>query len=113
VLALLGGWASLRWSVAGIALSGLALTVSFAIAQAPAGYLPSRVIPLDTQPVPDRLYVPPPARPGNVSGVILPTTVTEKERFLALRPWNVSQWFGTMTLRAGEIRASIPGFFKE
>jgi hypothetical protein len=70
VLALMGGWSSLRWSVAGIALSGLALAVSLAIAQAPAGYLPSRAIPLDTQPVPDRPYVPPPARPGNVSDAI-------------------------------------------
>ena len=46
---------------------GLALAVSLAIAQAPAGYLPSRAVPLGTQPVPDRPYVPPPARPGNAS----------------------------------------------
>ena len=64
VLALMGGRSSLRWSVAGIALSCLALAISLAIAQAPAGYLPSRAIPLDTQRVPDRPYVPPPARPG-------------------------------------------------
>jgi hypothetical protein len=67
VLALVGGWTSLRWSIIGIAVSGLALAVSIAIAQAPAGYLPTRTVPLDTQPVPDRRYVPPPARPGNVA----------------------------------------------
>ena len=40
VFALLNSWTSLRWSVAGIVLSGLALAVSLAIAQAPAGNLP-------------------------------------------------------------------------
>ncbi len=66
VLALLSGWTSLRWSVAGIAISALALGVSIAIAHAPAGYLPTRPAPLETQPVPDRPYIPPPARPGSV-----------------------------------------------
>jgi hypothetical protein len=76
VLALFGGWTSLRWPVAGIALSGLALAAGLAIAQAPAGYLPSRAIPLNTEPVPDRPYVPPPARPGSVSDKISPMIVT-------------------------------------
>ncbi len=67
VLALVGGWTSLRWSIAGVVTSGLALAVGIAIAQAPAGYLPTGTVPLNTQPVPERPYVPPPARPGNVT----------------------------------------------
>jgi hypothetical protein len=63
LLALLGGWTSLRWSIVGVAVAGLALAVGIAIARAPAGYMPNRAVPLDTQPVPDRPYVPPPARP--------------------------------------------------
>jgi hypothetical protein len=78
VLALMGGWSSLRWSVTGIVLSGLALAISLAIAQAPAGYLPSRAIPLDTQPVPDRPYVSPPARPGAMFNAGAPTTMTDE-----------------------------------
>jgi hypothetical protein len=62
--ATLGGWTSLRWSAAGIVVCGLALGIAVAIAEAPAGYLPTRSIPLDTQPVPERPYIPPPARPG-------------------------------------------------
>jgi hypothetical protein len=58
------GWASLRWSIAGIAISALALAIGIAIADAPAGYLPTRSVPLDTQPVPSRPYVPPPEKPG-------------------------------------------------
>jgi hypothetical protein len=67
VLALLGGWTSLRWSIAGIAVSGLALGIGIAIAQAPLGYLPTRSVPFNTQSVPDRPYVPPPARPRNAA----------------------------------------------
>jgi hypothetical protein len=67
VLALRTGWASFRWSIAGVALSGLALALSLAIAWISVGYLPGRFVPLDTQPVPNRPYVPPPARPGNLS----------------------------------------------
>jgi hypothetical protein len=64
VLAVWGGWTSLRWSVVGVAVSAVALGISIAIAEAPAGYLPARTVPLDTQAVPDRPFVPPPARPG-------------------------------------------------
>lgn len=71
VLTLLGGRASLRWPISGIALSGLALALGIAIAQAPAGYLPTQPVPLDTQSVPKRRYVPPPARPGSLPS---PTT---------------------------------------
>lgn len=63
VLALRGGWTSFRWSVAGIALCGVAMVVSIAIAWVSIGYLPNPTVPLDTQPVPNRPYVPPPARP--------------------------------------------------
>lgn len=62
----LGTWPGIRWSIRGIALSALALAVGLAIAQAPSGSLPSRWIPLDTQRVPDRPYIPPPARPGSM-----------------------------------------------
>jgi len=62
-LALLGGWASLRWSIAGVAICGLALGIGVAIAEAPAQHVPPSAIPLDTQPGPERPYVPPPARP--------------------------------------------------
>ena len=63
VLARWGGWTSLWWSIAGVALSGLALSISVAIAEAPAGFVPARSVPLDTQPVPDQPYIAPPARP--------------------------------------------------
>ncbi len=60
---LLRGRRTLRWSVGGTVLSALALTLSVAINEAPEGYLPARRIPLDTQPVPVRPYISPPARP--------------------------------------------------
>ena len=65
VLALRGGWTSLRWSIAGLVVSCTALFVGIAIAEAPAGYLRSRAIPLNVQPVAERPYVPPPARPDH------------------------------------------------
>jgi hypothetical protein len=37
--------------------------VGISIAAAPEGYLRSRAIPLNTQPVAEQPYVPPPARP--------------------------------------------------
>ena len=65
LMAILGGWTSLRWSVAGIVVSGLALGIGIAIALAPAGFLPNPKGPPAEQSMPDRPYVPPPARPGN------------------------------------------------
>jgi hypothetical protein len=64
-LALRGGWTSLRWAIAGLVVSGTALSVGIAIAEAPAGYLRSRSIPLSSQPVAEGPYVPPPARPDH------------------------------------------------
>jgi hypothetical protein len=64
VLAVRGGWTSLRWSIAGLVVSGTALAVGVSIVEAPAGHLRSRAIPLNSQPMPERPYVPPPARPG-------------------------------------------------
>jgi hypothetical protein len=58
-----GGPASLRWSLAGAAVSALALAVNGALAYAPAGYLSGREVPRPWQSPPDRPYVPPPARP--------------------------------------------------
>ena len=58
------GWTSLRWAVVGIVVSGLALGIGIAIALAPAGFLPNPKGPPVEQSVPDRHYVPPPARPG-------------------------------------------------
>jgi hypothetical protein len=55
---------SLRWSLAGVAASALALAINIAIVYAPAGYLPGRKVPQMWQTVPDRPYVPPPAQPG-------------------------------------------------
>jgi hypothetical protein len=65
LLAIRGGWTGLRWSIAGLVVSAAALSVGIAIAEAPAGYLRSRPIPLNAQPLPDRPYVPPPARPAH------------------------------------------------
>jgi membrane associated rhomboid family serine protease len=62
--AIVGRWTSLRWSVAGIVVSAMALGIGVAIAMAPAGFLPSPKGPPVEQGVPDRPYVPPPARPG-------------------------------------------------
>jgi hypothetical protein len=64
--AVMGLWtrgASLRWSLAGIAMTALALAVNIAILYAPAGYLPGRKVPQLWRPVPDRPYVSPPAPP--------------------------------------------------
>jgi hypothetical protein len=64
LMAVYGGWASLRLSVAGIALSSLTLVLSVAIAQTAAGYLSIPLRSAVEQQVPDQPYVPPPARPG-------------------------------------------------
>jgi hypothetical protein len=63
VVALFTPASSLRWSVAGIAMSALALGANLAIAYAPGGYLSERDVPRSWQSVPDRPYVPPPAHP--------------------------------------------------
>jgi hypothetical protein len=60
------GWTSLRWAVVGIVVSGLALGIGIAIALAPSGFLPNPKGPPAEQSVPDRPYVPPPARPGGL-----------------------------------------------
>lgn len=52
---------SLRWSLAGIAASLLALSVNLMIIYAPEGYQPDRKVPTIWHTVPDRPYVPPPA----------------------------------------------------
>jgi hypothetical protein len=54
--------AHLRWALLGIAVSSLALAVNIAIAFAPSGYWPGREVPRLWQAVPDRPYVPPPAK---------------------------------------------------
>lgn len=51
---------SLRWSVAGVVLSCLALAFNVAIAYAPRGYPQAPTGPANRS-VPDRPYVPPPA----------------------------------------------------
>jgi hypothetical protein len=55
--------ARLRWSLAGVVISSLALAINLAIAYAPAAHLPFHDVPKTWQPAPDRPYVPPPARP--------------------------------------------------
>ncbi len=52
----------LRWSLAGLATSSLALIVNIAITYAPTGYLPEQSVPRTWQPVPDRPSPPAPAR---------------------------------------------------
>ena len=64
VIALLGGRTSLRWSVVGIIVSGLAVGIGAAIALAPAPYLPSPPTTSVEESAPIRAYVAPPARPG-------------------------------------------------
>ncbi len=59
-----GGSTSLRWAVMGVGLCAAALALNVALAYAPAGYLPGRKVPKLWQTVPDRPWVPPPARPG-------------------------------------------------
>jgi hypothetical protein len=54
--------ARLRWSLAGVVISSVALAINVAIAFGPSGYLPDQQVPELCQPVPDRPYVPPPAR---------------------------------------------------
>src|SRR5262249_49068868 len=61
-LALFTSASSLRWSAAGGAMCCLSLGVNLAIAYAPRGYLPPSKVAKNWQPVPDRPYVPPPAR---------------------------------------------------
>jgi len=55
------GGTYLRWALAGVATSSLALVVNLAIAYAPSGYLPEQNVPSNWQPTPDRPYVSPPA----------------------------------------------------
>jgi hypothetical protein len=64
LMAIFGGWTSLRWSAAGLVVSTLALGMGLSIAQAPEGYVPTRRVPLNTETVPEHSYIPPPARPG-------------------------------------------------
>ena len=63
VAALLPTASSLRWSLAGTTVSALALAINIGILYAPAGEQPNRKAPPLWQPVPDRPYVPPPAKP--------------------------------------------------
>jgi hypothetical protein len=54
---------SLRWGLGGIGMSALALLLNIGIVYAPAGYIPTGgQQPPPWRAVPDRPYVPPPAR---------------------------------------------------
>lgn len=54
----------LRWSLQGCGISALAMAVNLAIICAPYGYMEPPLVPPPWQPVSDRPYNPPPARPG-------------------------------------------------
>jgi hypothetical protein len=62
-LAPFGIGGSLRWALAGSAMSAVALALNLAIAYAPGGYLPEPHVLPPWQHVPGRPYVPPPATP--------------------------------------------------
>ena len=65
LMALLGRWTSLRWSLAGTVVSGLALGIGIVIGMSPSGFLPNPKGPAIEQELSRQLYVPPPARPGS------------------------------------------------
>jgi hypothetical protein len=58
--------ARLRWAIAGLAVSCVALANGFALAYVPLGYEPSNAVQPLWQTPPDRPFVPPPAMPGQV-----------------------------------------------
>ncbi len=64
-LAPFGVGGSLRWALAGTAMSALALGANLAVAYAQGGYLPDPHVLPPWQAAPDRPYVPPPAAPAN------------------------------------------------
>lgn len=55
---------SLRWSLAGVAVCGLALGVNVALTLSPQGYVPARNAVPPWEPPPNRPSNPPPARRG-------------------------------------------------
>jgi hypothetical protein len=63
VVAASGGGASLRWSMAGLAVSCVAIGAGLIIMSAPRGEEPSRSARRLWETQSDRPYVPPPARP--------------------------------------------------
>jgi hypothetical protein len=64
LVAVTTGQSSLRWSVAGVAMAGLALGVNVAVATAPEGYLTGRRPREDWRPPPGGPRPPPPQRPA-------------------------------------------------
>ncbi|HEY5311656.1 MAG TPA: hypothetical protein VIK18_04030 [Pirellulales bacterium] len=50
-----------RWSLGGIVVCVMGLTIAVAVDYAPEGYIESRSVPAMWQQSPDRPYVPPPA----------------------------------------------------
>jgi hypothetical protein len=64
LMAGVGRRSSLRWSVVGVLVSGVALAMAVAIARAPQGYLGNPTTPTVGQSGPQQSYVPPPAPPG-------------------------------------------------
>jgi hypothetical protein len=62
ITALFIGGSNLRWGLAGLAASGLALAVNLAIAFAPGSEVPSLTRPEPWQPTTDNAYVAPPSQ---------------------------------------------------
>ncbi len=55
------GSQSLRWCVAGVVVSAVAVGIGFVLNQSPQGFLTPQTAPREER-VPSELYVPPPAR---------------------------------------------------
>jgi hypothetical protein len=66
LLAVFRGGTSLRWALAGFCVCASALALNLGLAFAPLWLVPGSAVQPSWQPLPDRPYASPPARPGRV-----------------------------------------------